>query len=258
MIVDPTFNWGEDDLAQARDMHILGMPTQGGLAEQIIVPVSHLHPAPQHLSDEEAAALPVAGVTAWRALMHQGRCSKTDVVLVTGAGGGVATFVVQFALAAGCKVIITSRSQEKLDRLTAHEEVDSERVTSIVMDDEGAWVEAIKQLKPTLIVDSVGGAIINQLVDVLVPGGRLVLYGSSSGQAPSLNLHRIFWKQLTVKGSTMGTEDDFADMLSFIERQMVHPIIDNVYTLDTAVEAFDRMKDAEQVGKIIIRIGHHE
>jgi len=252
-VVDPTFNWGDEESAQSTSMQILGMPSQGGFAEQIIVPIDHLHPAPSHLLPEEAAAIPLAGVTAWRALMYQGRCTKADVVYITGIGGGVATMAMQFALAAGCTVIVSSRSQQKLDRIA--ELASTSRLTTVLLDDDGAWVPTIKALKPTLVVDSIAGDLVNHLTDVLVPGGRLVFYGASAGTVSSMNLHRVYWKQLVIKGSTMGTEDDFADMLSFVEKHELRPIIDKTYPLDDAVAAFDRMKDGEQLGKIVLRIG---
>lgn len=253
-VVDPTFAWGDNDAAQSTDMNILGMPSQGGFAEQVIVPIDHLHPAPTHLSADEAAAIPLAGVTAWRALMYQGRCTKDDTVYITGVGGGVATMAMQFALAIGCNVIVSSRSRDKLDALEDHEHVKDAKLTTVLIDDDGEWVSMIKKLKPNLIVDSIAGDTVNHLTDILVPGGRLIFYGASAGTVPAMNIHRVYWKQLTIKGSTMGTEDDFADMLSVIERYEIHPIIDKVYPLEEAEAAFDRMKDAQQLGKIVFKI----
>ena len=246
-VVDPTFNWGDEDGYQNKEMTILGMPTQGGFAEQICVPMESIHPAPKHLTDEEAAALPVAGVTAWRALMYQGRCSKYDTVYVTGAGGGVATMAMLIAKHVGCKVIVSSRSQEKLDKI----ETDVEKV---LIDDKGEWVKTVKALKPNLIVDSIGGDTLNHLTDIVVPGGRIVVYGSSTGKVGGFNLHRIFWKQITLRGSTMGSQDDFADMLSFVEVHKIRPLIDKVYTLDQGEDAFNRLRDAEQLGKVVFKI----
>jgi zinc-binding alcohol dehydrogenase/oxidoreductase len=254
VVVDPTFRWGDDEEAQNREMHILGMPTQGGLAEQIIVPLSHIHRAPDHLSPAEAAALPVAGVTAFRALMRQGRCNASDVVLVPGAGGGVATVVIQFALAAGCTVIAMSRHAEKLHRLASYEHLASDRLRTVVMDADRSWVGTVKDYKPTLVVDSVGGPITNDLLDVLQPGGRLIQFGASAGTVPNMNLHRIFWKQITLRGSTMGNEDDFGDMLSFVASHEIRPVVDRILPFTDAAAGFDLLRDAEQCGKIVVQI----
>lgn len=250
-VVDPSFNWGSDPRAQGRDFHILGMPTQGGFAEEICVPNEHIHPAPLHLSDEECAALPLGGVTAYRALMRQGACTADDVVVVTGIGGGVATFVAQYALALGCKVIVTSRSQQKIDKIIAT--LNAPNLVGLVTDSEGAWVSALKKHNPTLVVDSIGGDMVNAYMDAIVAGGRIALYGTSKGAAPSFNLHRLYWKQITLIGSTMGTAQDFSDMLAFVNEHKIVPIIDRVYDLADGAAAFDRMKNAEQIGKIVLR-----
>ncbi len=252
VLVDPSFGWGADPRAQGKDFHILGMPTQGGFAEEVCVPNENIHPAPSHLTDEECAALPLAGVTGYRALMRQGACTVHDVVVVTGIGGGVATMIASFALALGCKVIVTSRSQAKIDRVLEH--LTSPNITGLVTDADGAWASTLKKHAPTLVVDSIGGDMVNAYMDALVPGGRIAMYGTSKGTAPSFNLHRLYWKQITLIGSTMGTSQDFADMLEFVSTHKITPIIDRVYTLEEGAAAFDRMKNSEQVGKIIIRV----
>lgn len=247
VLVDPSLGWGSTEDAQASDMTILGMPSQGGFAEQVIVPSVSVHAAPSHLTDEQAAALPLAGVTAWRALMRQGRCTPQDVVVVTGIGGGVSTMVLQFARALGCTVVVTSRSQEKLDRIPSD-------VHTVLMDGDGAWVSALKNYQPTLAVDSIGGSVTNGLMDALQPGGRIACYGASMGAIPQFNLHRLFWKQIHLVGSTMGSPSDFAAMLSFVSAHGIVPTIDSVVPFREIVSAFERMQGAEQLGKIVVRI----
>ena len=247
VIVDPSLGWSTDENAQAPSMTILGMPSQGGFAERVIVPAANVHAAPAHLSAEEAAALPLAGVTAWRALMRQGQCTPQDVVVVTGIGGGVSTMAMQFARALGCTVVVTSRSQEKLDRMPAD-------VHTIAMDDDGAWINALKAYHPTLAIDSIGGAVINGLMDALQPGGRIACYGASAGAPPNFNLHRLFWKQIHLDGSTMGSPSDFAAMLSFVSAHGIVPTVDSVVPFANIVSAFDRMQGASQLGKIVVRI----
>jgi D-arabinose 1-dehydrogenase-like Zn-dependent alcohol dehydrogenase len=104
-----------------------------------------------------------------------------------------------------------------------------------------------------LIVDSVAGEYINDYTNIVRPGGRIAVYGASRGMVPTLNIHRIFWKQITLVGSTMGTQQDFADMLSFVTTHRIVPMVDSLHTLDTAQEAFERMRAGEQFGKIVIR-----
>ncbi len=248
VVIDATFNWGNNETSQGRDFHIMGMPSSGGFAEEVVVPTTNVYQAPSHLTDEQVAALPIAGVTAFRALFVQGACTRADTVVITGIGGGVATMAMLLAQKVGCKVIATSRSQEKLDSV-------AEYVTAGVrIDEEGAWVKELKAHRPTLIIDSIGGDLANGLLDAVAPAGRIIFYGASKGVVPGLNLHRVFWKQVSLVGSTMGSPADFANMLAFVEEHKITPIVDRVYSLDDAVDAFDRMKNAEQLGKIVVRI----
>jgi NADPH:quinone reductase-like Zn-dependent oxidoreductase len=239
VVVDATINWGDDPRAQGKDMHLLGMPTQGGLGEEICVPTANIYPAPSHLSDEEAACLPVGGVTAYRALFTRGRLQECETVLITGIGGGVATLALQFARAAGARVLVSSRLEAKL-RLAAEygaEPVDLQH----------------HKARIDLIVDSIGGDKLNDYLDLARPGGRVVLYGASAGVANNVNLHRVFWKQLDVLGSTMGTATDFREMLTFVTKHEIRPIIDSLFTLDEYATAFERLRNAVQFGKIVLR-----
>lgn len=257
IIVDPSLQWGDDQRAQGQKYNIIGMPSQGALAEYTCVPDASIYPAPFHLTDEQAAAVPLAGVTAYRALFTRGALQQNETVLITGVGGGVATFLLQFALAASAHVIVSSRSNEKLSlamKLGAHDTILLEQHdASFLMSD--ADKQKLKELSIDLVVDSVGGDTVNDLTDVLKPGGRLVFYGTSKGAVPSLNLHRIYWKQLSLLGSTMGTSTDFADMLSFVNVHGIVPIVDSVFDLEHTASAFDRMQSAEQFGKIVVRVG---
>lgn len=240
VVVDPSINWGPDARAQSKEFEILGMPRQGGLAEEICVPSANVYPAPEHLSDEEAACLPVGGVTAYRAIVTRAQLQKNETVLITGIGGGVATMAMQFALAAGARVLVSSRSADKLRRA---EELGAQPVDM-----------AAHRGRVDVIVDSIGGDKLSDYLELAAPGGRIVLYGASAGAANSINLHRVFWKQLSLLGSTMGTPDDFTNMLTWVIRHQIRPVIDSVYTLEEIAAAFERMRAAQQFGKIVIRI----
>lgn len=248
VIIDPSMNWDGDAHAQGAGFTVLGMPTQGTLAEEICVPREHVHEAPSHLSDAQAAALPLAGVTAWRALMHQGGLVAGQTVLITGIGGGVALSALQFAVAAGARVLVSSTSDAKLARAI---ELGASIGYNVTHD---GWSKAASAEGPVdLVVDSVGGEFINDYTNIVRPGGRIVVYGASRGVVPSLNIHRIFWKQIHLIGSTMGTADNFSDMLTFVTKHKIAPIVDSEFLLDDAVSAFERMKEAQQFGKIVIR-----
>jgi len=248
VVIDPAFNWGTDPTAQGPHFSILGMPSQGTFAEYVCVPWQNVHLAPSHLTNEEAAALPLAGLTAYRATMVQGNIQQGDVVLVTGIGGGVAMMAMQFALAAGATVWVTSGSDAKLERAR---ELGAAGGANYNV---ASWSTGLATRASGFdcIIDSVGGESVNDLTNLARAGGRLVFYGTSRGAVPSLNLHRIFWKQLHIVGSTMGSPDNFSDMLDVVTRHQIRPIVDSVYTLAHAEQAFDRMKQSEQLGKIVI------
>lgn len=248
VIIDPSMNWDGDDRAQGPGFMVLGMPMQGTLAEEICVPMEHVHQAPSHLSDVQAAALPLAGVTAWRALMHQGQLEAGQTVLITGIGGGVALAALQFAVAAGARVLVSSTSDAKIARAI---ELGAAKGFNITHD---GWSKAAGAEGPVdLVVDSVAGEYINDYTNIVRPGGRIVVYGASRGVVPSLNIHRIFWKQIQLIGSTMGTAKNFADMLTFVTKHNIVPVVDSEFTLNEAPSAFERMKQAQQFGKIVVR-----
>jgi zinc-binding alcohol dehydrogenase/oxidoreductase len=248
VVIDPAFDWGNDPAAQGPHFSILGMPRQGTFAEFVCVPWQNVHLAPSHLTTEEAAALPLAGLTAYRSVMVQGAVKRGDVVLITGIGGGVATMAMQFALAAGASVWVTSGSDAKLERAR---ELGAAGGANYNV---ATWATDLRSAVDGFdcIIDSVGGESVNNLTDLARAGGRLVFYGTSRGAVPSLNLHRIYWKQLHIVGSTMGTPDNFRAMLDVVAQHHLRPVVDSVYTLAHAEQAFERMKQSEQLGKIVL------
>jgi NADPH:quinone reductase-like Zn-dependent oxidoreductase len=251
VVIDPSLDWGRDARVQGPAFRILGLPDDGTYAEYVRVPLTNIHLAPSSLTAEEAAAIPLAGLTAYRAVVTRGQAQVDEHVVVTGAGGGVATFAIQMARYAGARVHVTSGSDAKLARAR---EFGAE--VGVNYRTEG-WVQTLRELTdggPHLIIDGAGGAQFDQLLDLVRPGGRIVCYGSTLGDAPSLALRRIFWKQVTILGTTMGTDHEFADMLKWIENGAVLPIVDVAYPLDAIAQAHQRMDDAEQFGKIVLAI----
>jgi len=251
VIIDPALNWGHDPGFQSPvDFTILGLPDDGTLAGYVVAPLSNLVAKPAHLSFEEAAALPLAGVTAWRALMTRGRLQAGERVLITGIGGGVALFALQYAAAIGARVHVTSGSEEKLSRAVAM------GAAGGVNYRRSGWVEALKAEAGgfDVVVDGAAGDGVNELLDLAVPGGRLVFYGSTCGNPSSVVWRRVFWKQLNVLGSTMGNPEDFAEMVEFVEKYKIRPVVDRVFAMEEGEAAFRHMDAAGQFGKIVVKI----
>ena len=251
VVINPSLDWGPDARVQGPGFHILGMPTDGTYAEYVRVPARAIHAMPSSLSAVEAAAIPLAGLTAYRAVVTRGQAQVDEHVVITGVGGGVATMALQMARYAGARVAVTSGSEAKLARA---QEFGAQGGVSYK---DPAWVAQLRDLTdggPHLVIDGTGGAQLDQLLDLVRPGGRIVTYGATLGPVPELQLRRIFWKQLTLMGTTMGTDQEFADMLRWFETGAVSPIVDCVYPLEQAAEAHRRMDEAAQFGKIVLQL----
>ncbi len=248
VVLYPGINWGEHPSAQGPEFRVLGMPDDGTLATVVAVPVASLFARPAHLDWQQAAALPMAGLTAWRALFVQAQLQPEQRVLITGVGGGVATCALQFAVAAGAEVWVTSSSSRKIQHaisLGARGGVDYR---------DGDWAPTLRERSGPLdvILDGAGGAGYAQLIDLAARGGRIVSYGATAGRPTELNLHKVFWKQLHLTGSTLGSPDDFAAMLDFVEQHHLRPVVDQVFPLDDANRALQRMAESGQFGKLVL------
>lgn len=250
VVIDPSFQWGDNPAAQSKDFHILGMPKHGTFAAAVCVPRANLHPKPEHLSWEQAAALPLAGVTAWRVLFSRCQLRAEEKVLITGIGGGVALFALQFALAAGAQVWVTSGSAEKIEKAVGL------GATGGALYRNADWDKGLRQQAGgfDVVIDSAGGDGFAALPGLCNPGGRIGLYGGSLGKINNLSPQLIFWKQLSLLGSTMGTGRDFKNMLAFVNKHRIVPIVDNVFPLADGNAAFDRMHLGEQFGKIVLAV----
>ena len=248
VIINPAINWGENQKAQNKDFEILGMPRNGTLAEKVIVPLDRLHLKPAHLTFEEAAGLPLAGLTAFRALFYQGEVKPGDAVLITGFGGGVAQLAFQYAVQANALVYATSSKKEKLDKAS---ELGAKGVFNYTDPD---WTsEALEQTGGfDIIIDSAAGDAINNLINVVKPGGRIVFYGATLGNPSKIIARKIFWNQIKLMGTTMWSDQDFQNMIQFVSENKVTPLIDEVFPFDKASDAFDKMKEGKQLGKIVL------
>jgi zinc-binding alcohol dehydrogenase/oxidoreductase len=250
VIINPALEWGASAAYQDPALfRILGLPDDGTLAEFVKVPVRNLVEKPAHLSFEEAAALPLAGLTAYRALMKRARLQTGEKVLITGVGGGVALFALQFAVAAGAEVLVTSGAVEKLDKAMAMGAMGGANYR------DTDWVEKLKSLAGAfdVIVDGAAGDGLNELFDLAAPGGRVVLYGATRGNPSQVVARRIFWKQLDLLGSTMGSPEDFAGMMDFAVKHRIRPMVDRVFGLEHGEAAFRWMDEGKQFGKIVLK-----
>lgn len=256
VIINPSHNWGENPDFYGPDHKILGLPDDGTFAEYCKIDARYLVEKPTHLSFEEAAALPMAGQTAWRALYTRARLQPTDKVLITGAGGGVALTAIQLAVASGAEVWVTSGSDEKIKKaiaLGAKGGVNYHNPTWFR--DLLVSARANKEGYFNVIIDSAAGAGFARLVDVAAPGARICMYGGTTGPITGVVPARVFFKQLTIMGSTMGTEQEFADMIQFVKKHQLTPVLDEVFELNDVESALRKMDTGKQFGKIVLRIG---
>ena len=250
VIINPALDWGNDPRAQGPGFRILGMPDAGTFAEQITVPVENLAPKPAHLTWKHAAALPLAGLTAWRALFTRAQLKPDERVLVTGIGGGAALFALQFVVAAGAQAWVTSSSLDKIQRARTLGAAGGANYR------DADWAESLQKLagRFDVIVDSAGGEGFARLIDLTAPGGRIVFFGATTGNPRGLDLRKCFFRQINVLGTTMGSPADFAGMTRFVETHRITPVVDKVFPLASADAALRHMEAAAQFGKIGLTI----
>ena len=236
VIADPD---GSDETLAA-DFSILSERYDGTFAQRVTVPARNLVPKPEALSFEEAACLPVAYLTAYRMLFTRGELRPGDRVLIQGAGGGVSTAMILLARAAGMHVTVTSRDEAKLARaleLGAHEALASGQRLATRVD---------------AVMETVGDATWAHSMRSLRPGGTIVVSGATSGPNPPADLARLFYRQLRVIGSTMGTRDELVRLVQLLDATGVRPLIDDVSPLTEAAASFARLQQGEVFGKLVL------
>ena len=217
-----------------------------------MVPEDYVHPIPDQLSFEDAAAFPMVFETAYRMLVTKAQLRAGEWVLVWGIGGGVATASLAIAKALGARVLATSSSDSKLERAR---ELGADAVINHVSGDVAAAVKGATDGGVDVVVEHVGEATWKTSLAVVRAGGRVVVCGATSGPNPPAQLHRVWWKQLTIYGSTMGTREDFAGAFELVKAGQARPVIDMVFPLEEARAAHERMERGEQFGKIVLRVG---
>jgi NADPH:quinone reductase-like Zn-dependent oxidoreductase len=232
-------------------MHIIGETRDGTHAELIAVPRDYVHPIPDNLSFEEAAAFPLVFETAYRMLVPRARVQPGEWVLVWGIGGGVATATLSLAKALGARVVVTSSSDEKLERAR---ELGADAGVNHATEDVAAVVKELTGGGADVVVDDVGEATWRRTLDAARPEGRVVVCGATTGPNPPAALHRIWWKQLSILGSTMGTPEDFRGAYDLIAAGKAPVVVDSVFPLTEARAAHERLERGEQLGKIVLTI----
>ncbi len=248
VVIDPMIGWGDDPHVWDPNATILGMPRDGTFAQYVVVPAENVYPKPPHLSMEEAAAIPLAGLTAYRALFTRGGLERGQTVLIPGVGGGVQSFVLLFAKHAGARAIVTSSSDEKLAKAQA-----LGADVGINYRTDPNWQKTLRTQGPIdLVVDSSGGETLAKALDAVRPGGRIAIYGGTVGEA-TIKLFPLFWKHVTIAGTSMGSPHDFAAMLALFAAGL-HPVVDGVYAMEDVVAAALRMDASGQFGKIVLTV----
>ena len=252
VVVYPARAWGDRQDAPGADFRVLGMPDQGTFAEYICCPAADAYDKPAHLDWEQAAAVPLAGLTAWRAVVTQAEVRAGQTVLVTGAGSGVSTFAIQWAGALGAEVYVTSGSEEKIARARSIGAVGG---TSYRQEDYHKILK--KQARGfNVIIDSAGGDDLNSLLSTLRPAGRYVFFGATLGiPSTGLELPRLFFGQVRLQGTTMGSNAEFGAMLDFVSENKTEPVIDRVLPMSEARSAHKLLESFGQVGKVVLQNG---
>lgn len=255
VVVDPSLWCGQCEWCRAGqhplcdEYRILGEHTQGGFAEYVVAPARNLYRIPDDVPFEAAAAVPLASLTAWRGLTSRGRAGAGQTVLVTGASGGVATMAIQMAKHLGARVYAVTSSPH-VDRVRA---LGADVVYDRAQDDwsRELWTATGKR-GVDVAFDSVGEAMFRQTVRSLAKGGRLVVYGATTGPKVELDLRVLFWRQLEVLGTTMATHAEFEEAMDLVFRGGLDPVVDVAWPLDRAAEAHERLEAGEAFGKVVL------
>jgi NADPH:quinone reductase-like Zn-dependent oxidoreductase len=233
-------------------IHVIGEHGDGTNAELIAVPEANVHPIPGDLTFEEAAAFPLVFETAYRMLVTRARLQEGEWVFAWGIGSGVSTAVLAIAKALGARVIVTSSSDAKLER--ARELGADLALNHATEDIEAAVKEATGGHGVDVLVEHVGEATWKQSLNLAAREGRIAVCGATTGPNPPAQLHRIWWKQLSILGSTMGTGADFAAAYELVASGRARPVVDHVFPLEEIRAAHERLEAGEQLGKIVLSI----
>jgi len=248
VILYPAYDWGDQEKAPSRNFRVLGMPDPGTMAQYISVPLSHLVLKPDYLSYLESAAIPVAGLTAWRALVRHGEITRGSRVLITGIGGGVAQAGLSLAKAHGAIVYVTSSSQIKIDDAIAN------GAKGGVNYKDQDWNIQLKNISGgiDIVLDSSPSPKLDDYFKFLNYGGRVVTYGSTGAPKTTISISKFFLRHFQFIGTVMGSPREFSQLITFMESNQLRPNIHSVFALDEAEAAIESLKLGEQMGKIVL------
>lgn len=256
VVVNPALSCGECEFCRTGEQSLcvsfrmLGEHVPGTLAERIVIPAGNAFPMPEHLSFSEAAALGVTYVTAYRMLFTRGRLQPGEWVLITGIGGGLALALLQTARLVAGRIFVTSSSDDKIARAL---ELGADAGINYATEDVGRQVRRLTGKRGVdLAVDSAGGTALEPAMRALRKGGRLVSAGATAGAKAEIDVRRLFWNQLELVGSTMGSVEDFSNMLRMVAGSSLRPVIDRTYDLHQAREALRYLETGHQFGKIVL------
>ena len=255
VVVNPSLWCGECEWCRAgeeplcEEFSILGEHTQGGFAEYVVVPARNLYRLPEGVDLEQAAAVPLVFLTAWRGLVTRGRLQQGGTVLITGASGGVSTAAIQIAKHLGATVFAVT-STPHVDQVR---ELGADHVFDRLEEDysKAVW-KATEKRGVDVVLDSVGEATFEQNTRALAKRGRLVVYGATTGPKATFDLRRLFWRQLEILGTTMANQEEFRAAMDLVFRGGLDPVVDVVWPLDRAREAHERLEAGEGSGKIVL------
>ncbi|MBN1866523.1 zinc-binding dehydrogenase [Candidatus Sumerlaeota bacterium] len=259
VVVNPGLSCGacefcaRGEQSECVDFGLLGLSRPGTFAERVAVPAGNVCPKPAHLSFEEAAALPLAHLTAWRMLTTRADLRPGETVLIHGIGGGVALAALQIASLLGARAIATSSSDEKLEqaaRLGAAHAIDYSRTKDVAA--EARRITGGRGVDVAL--DTAGAATWPIDIASVRRGGRVVICGVTTGPTAETDLRAVYWNQISLMGSTMGSREDFRSLLETVSATRLKPVMDRVFPLDQARDALERMAKGEQMGKIVLGV----
>lgn len=253
VVVNPTLDWPDQRNGPPRDGYdglIIGYPTDGTLAEYVVVPRANVEPKPAHLSWEQAAALPLVGITTYRALYTEGELQSGQTVVIPGIGAGTSIMALQLAKAAGARVVVTSRSPQKCQRAQT-------LGADLALASDTDWAPAVHEFTggtgADLVIESVGVPTWKQSVSCLRQGGRLVVFGATAGDIVEIDLAYVFLHWISIRGTTMGNTAECRAMLAMVEQYGIEPVIDRVFALSEGVEAIRYLDAGTHFGKVMVR-----
>ncbi|MCP3030970.1 zinc-binding dehydrogenase [Halobacillus sp. A1] len=243
VILNPGIGWKNNSDAPPSGFEIVGLPEHGTFAEYITLPAANIERKPAHLNWEEAGVLSLAALTAYRVLFTRAKIKSGDTVMLPGIGSGVLTFALKFAKAAGARVIVTSRSEDKLAKA-------KELGADVGVLTESDWNEELKEEQVDVLVESIGAATFDKSLAIIRKGGTIVTFGATTDDEVTIDIRKFFYGQFNLLGSTMGSAEEFKELLDFLEKHKIKPEVDRMFPLSDYKEAFEYLRDSKNFGKI--------